>query len=673
MTKTKPLLVLLTLLALFARPLVSQIVSEDLPAFDVVEGIDEETAGLIADADQMLSARAYAEAIELLNDAIFRIDQTTRDGDPLTPQATELLVKSLGNRAKAHLALGDSPLATDDLDRLVLLDPQFEFDALEAGADLMSVFDRIKKKHTGSVVFSVIPIDATIELSVTLEDDEAPNEGGPTPSLDDDFTEVTVSALPGPQNAAETEEEVDAFRVATLIYEPGKELALLAGKYQVEIKRPGYLSQEMELEIKPGERLSKQAELDRFSAAMLIRTRPPGAQVTIDDVPYGETTGTAELEFSPTGDASRYPREDFSQPLWIDGIAPGEHRVEIALEGYRSFVSRMTITEARDYRFRPVLLERQKGRVLLSDLPSGATVRSNGQEVRVQQDAESGKSYLDLPPGTYQLTVNGPDGVFESRIVLEDKQLADLKVRLRRPVILVGVLGDDTSGATRLRTALGNAFELDSYWTLLDRSEQGPDWLSEYGATALRLRSLEASGLAASDVVDWRKLQSASDARFNGAAYALAVLDDDLVANVATLLFWPPAPGPSRPELRTAEINDQEKLTRIVQAFEPTVDRVEATLGALLIDSAEAAAPVIASTVPAGASALAGLRIGDEITALDGKPVFTSSEIEAVIQQHQPGDKIKLEIGSHYPDQPETRTVEIELGRARSALDLTNP
>jgi putative serine protease PepD len=54
----------------------------------------------------------------------------------------------------------------------------------------------------------------------------------------------------------------------------------------------------------------------------------------------------------------------------------------------------------------------------------------------------------------------------------------------------------------------------------------------------------------------------------------------------------------------------------------------------------------------------AGLKAGDVITAVDGKPVTTPAQLRAVIAAHQPGDKITVTIrrdGS-------TKSVDVTLG-----------
>jgi S1-C subfamily serine protease len=70
---------------------------------------------------------------------------------------------------------------------------------------------------------------------------------------------------------------------------------------------------------------------------------------------------------------------------------------------------------------------------------------------------------------------------------------------------------------------------------------------------------------------------------------------------------------------------------------------------------------LVVSTVTAGPAAKAGLRAGasgDVIKAIDGKTVTDPNDVSAAIDQHKPGDKVKVEVqrgGSR-------QTVEVTLG-----------
>jgi putative serine protease PepD len=63
-----------------------------------------------------------------------------------------------------------------------------------------------------------------------------------------------------------------------------------------------------------------------------------------------------------------------------------------------------------------------------------------------------------------------------------------------------------------------------------------------------------------------------------------------------------------------------------------------------------------------GAAASAGLRAGDVVTAVDDRPVTTSTELTAAVRDAAPGDKVTLTIQRD----GQTSTVEVTLGRSGS-------
>ena len=58
-------------------------------------------------------------------------------------------------------------------------------------------------------------------------------------------------------------------------------------------------------------------------------------------------------------------------------------------------------------------------------------------------------------------------------------------------------------------------------------------------------------------------------------------------------------------------------------------------------------------------AARAGLKAGDVITALDGKSVASSGELESAIGAHKPGDSVSL---TYYTRNGTTHTVQLKLG-----------
>jgi putative serine protease PepD len=72
---------------------------------------------------------------------------------------------------------------------------------------------------------------------------------------------------------------------------------------------------------------------------------------------------------------------------------------------------------------------------------------------------------------------------------------------------------------------------------------------------------------------------------------------------------------------------------------------------------------LVAAVVPGGPSADAGLRAGDLITSIDGKPATDTTQLEAITLSKRPGDTVKLE----YERNGEKSTATVTLGQQPSS------
>jgi len=66
---------------------------------------------------------------------------------------------------------------------------------------------------------------------------------------------------------------------------------------------------------------------------------------------------------------------------------------------------------------------------------------------------------------------------------------------------------------------------------------------------------------------------------------------------------------------------------------------------------------------PSSAASRDGLMVGDVILKVSGKPVESSATAEALLSEHQPGGRVKIEVRRGRGDDAKTVTVEVTLGR----------
>jgi putative serine protease PepD len=84
-----------------------------------------------------------------------------------------------------------------------------------------------------------------------------------------------------------------------------------------------------------------------------------------------------------------------------------------------------------------------------------------------------------------------------------------------------------------------------------------------------------------------------------------------------------------------------------------------AYLGVRIASSVGGAGVIVAAVQPGGPADKAGIRPGDVIAKVDGKPATTADMLVTILAQHKPGDQVELEVVD--PQTGEKRTVEVTL------------
>ncbi len=628
-----------------------------------------QTAAALAEAGDLYAEGDSEGAIPVLRSVVDALEPlAAASGDPRElaandPRLFETLRTAWLYLAAAHWTTSDRDAADEALDRIVRLDPVFELEAETAGDQLTDRLERRKDELLGRVSFLVLPRDARIlvggvEFDNATPPETPPNEDGEAGNEED--TSDDGDGAPDSDGEADAAPEPEPF-------EPPEPSPLLVGDYLAFVSRPGFLPTTAAFAIAGGRDLEVEVELERDSAVVRLRTAPTGATVLVDGIERGQTTGQAEPWFLPDGAASEHPPEDFSQELWIEDLAPGRYRIKIEKDGFRSVETSLQLPDLRDYDLPPIVLEREEAVIGLAGLAEGATVLGNGRVLR--PDRSKSPPQVRLPPGAYDLSVtHGALGYFETSVVAEDRRRIDIEIELRPALVYLGVLGDDPAGVRALESAL-ESFRGSGAYSVLGRAGEGAAALAEMGLDAATLRDRET----ALRELDWNAVQEHVQTRLPAALYFLAVLNDDLVADAVDLWWWPAAPGPARPDVRTAPIDggrlERGPLVSLAQALDPDLGRQTPRFGAVLIDSLSAGVPVVATVEPGGPAGEAGLVPGMEVIAIDKAAMSSTLQLTSVLEDLAPGGVVELEIRDR--DAVHVLTVEPEWGWTR--LDVRDP
>jgi putative serine protease PepD len=87
-----------------------------------------------------------------------------------------------------------------------------------------------------------------------------------------------------------------------------------------------------------------------------------------------------------------------------------------------------------------------------------------------------------------------------------------------------------------------------------------------------------------------------------------------------------------------------DTVKRVVDQLRRTGEATHAYLGVSLGDAGSDAGATVGALTQGGPAAREGLRRGDVITAVDGKPVEASEDVTAAVDAKQPDDDLKLTI-----------------------------
>ena len=616
-----------------------------------------QAAAALAEAGDLYADGDSEGAIPLLQSVIETLEPVaaaTGDARELAgndPRLFETLRTAWLYLAAAHWTLSDRDAADEALDRIVRLDPLFELDEETAGKQLTDRLKGRKEELVGRVSFLVLPRDARILVGGVEFENATPPETPPADDADDSTaSDPDVETAPAPEP-----------------FEPPEPSPLLVGDYLAAVSRPGFLPATAGFTIVGARDLEVELELDRDSAVVRLRTAPTGATVLVDGIERGQTAGQAEPWFRPEGPVSEHPPEDFSEELWIEDLSPGRYRIKIEKDGFRSVETSLQLPDLRDYDLPPIVLEREEAVIGLTGLIEGATVLGNGRVLR--PDWSKSPPQVRLPPGAYDLSVtHGTLGYFETSVVAADRRRIDIEIELRPALIYLGVLGDDPAGVRAMESAL-ESFRGAGAYSVLGRAAEGIAALAELGVDAETLRERAT----ARRELDWNAIQEQVQARLPAALYFAAVLNDDLVADAVDLWWWPAAPGPARPDVRTVRIDsgrlEDGPLLSLAGALDPDLGRQTPRFGAVLIDSLTAGVPIVATVEPGGPAEEAGLRPAMEVLAIDGTAASSTLQLTAALEDLEPGGAVELEIQDR--DTVFVLTVEPEWGW--TGLDVFDP
>jgi hypothetical protein len=579
------LLAWLLAMALVAwRPLLAQ---QPVEEEDLPEpDVWEEIIPTYVEAEKVFNSRSQPDSLALFDDFL-RLVETARAAEEPPDEIHRLVANSHFYRAQVGFNLGRAEEVQADLLALLQLEPGFAMDRTLVSSKFAELFDRIKKQTVGSAMFVVDPPDA---------------------------------------------------QVAVGRWKAGADglLQLPIGTHVASVARPGYSSADQEVVITADEVPTFKITLERLAAVLTLYTAQEDVEVKVD----GQKRGTTVL--SPGSDPAQGAR------IVLDDLQPGSYELSASKEGFRNYLARAQIEDLRDYVVGPIELQPTGGVIVLQDLPPGTAVRANG-ELATPVFTAGAQPQLTLKPGTYKVALSHPDlGLYEADVTVEDQETKNLAVKLRPPVVLLGVLGGDEQSAARLQSLLAGGLSTLQRYAFIDRATEGAPILAAAGTEVRGLRAFAQTG--SRQAIPWDRIQAEADRRAKGGLYLIAVLADDLLASRAHVFVFPQAPLPARPDLVDVELTEGD-VGRIKGLLDASVIAERAALGAVLVNAATSGGPLVVHVAEGGSAQSSGLAVGDRIIAIEGTPIFSAEEVEAALDKRiethaRTGQTVALDVAS---------------------------
>jgi hypothetical protein len=521
----------------------------------------EEAMDAYVEAEKVFNSRNQLDSLALFDLFLSQVADTSTVEQP-PDEIHALVASSYFYRARVNNNFGSSEDVEQDLRQLLTRDPGFDFDRSLVSSKFADLFDDVKEELVAQIIVTVDPPDSRSSVGRWVAD---------------------TSGM----------------------------MSLPAGNHVVRVERPGYAAVDAEVEATTGSTATLEVTLERIAAVLTVFTVDENVEILIDG---------ASRAFSARSDASD---PGAGSQVVLDDLDTGVFELAARKDGFREYLANATIDEYRDYSLGPIELVPTSGEVQLTGLPAGTVVRANGEIVTPRFGGAA--PTLSLNPGEYRIAMAHPDrGLFEADVVIEDQGAVEIAVRLRPPLVLLGILGGDESTASRVTQLLAERLSALDRWALIERAGAGTPILEAAGVDVATLRAYAQTG--SRQAIPWDRIQAEADKRAEGGLYILGVLSNDLLAEHVHTFLLPKAPLPSRPDLVNLSV-DPTTIDALGARLDTSVLMERPALGALVVDSPAAAGPLVVQVSAGGAAALAGLDVGDEIVSIDGVAIESVAQL----------------------------------------------
>ncbi|RLE18199.1 MAG: hypothetical protein DRJ14_04425 [Acidobacteria bacterium] len=223
----------------------------------------------------------------------------------------------------------------------------------------------------------------------------------------------------------------------------------LAGDLTLRIGKENYQPVTRNVTVAVGKTVEVEVDLIRTLASVTVLTDPTGAQVFMDGVLMGETSGSAPVDYlkdhSDTIEELGLNPSTLSNYFVINRVEPGDHVLELKKNCYKPVRLSLPKLEKRDYQFKPILLERSIGYLIVE---AGADDQTGDLFLDSRRIGSLPIRDLEVCSGEHLLKVAFENGTFIKKLKVEEGEHRVVKAVPKPTLLFTGIKPLDTNLST---------------------------------------------------------------------------------------------------------------------------------------------------------------------------------------------------------------------------------
>jgi hypothetical protein len=484
--------------------------------------------------------------------------------------------------AESHLGIGDLDAAAEQFVAALAVSPAFEPDRERHSPKLIAIFDEVRDRSIGYLDVNVRPFGASVEINGSYV--------GETPLL----------SLPWP-----------------------------AGPMKVRVERRGHSSLTRKVSLPAGGRKSIEDRLSPNARSVSFLTAPTNVTIFVDGREVAVTRGPGSQKVARE---HKINPDHLSSETLVEHLAPGPHTVRFERDCYRSQELRIDVTldpHGEPMQAPLMILERSTGTLEVESTPFGGRVVLDGQERGITP-----MTLHDVCSGRHELQVVGaPRGRWSAMVEVKPDKSERFVAALRPGLAYLGLAAGADVPSDMLQDAQRQMSDAVSQMVRYHRIQPDPaDGLQR--ARALLPRADGSAPRVRGDAVREVALPLGADLVMVG------LVRMERLRPVVDLLLYSTLHG--TPDTMLLQMDRPASVEGLVRAMSLRPDVEEPWLGMTVVGTRQPGyALKVVDLYHEGPAVEAGLRVGDGITALNGKELVSLADWNRALQEMRSPERMQ--------------------------------